>query len=255
MKKEIRDKLRKELSSIFYDYFNYEFHKILEEYCIESKQSRDKRQLAKDFLDVIKNEMIRRNTFKFDLNPLVDLKVTILNDVGGTQAKFIPASSTILINTYPNLNDEFKARDISKILSKLEIVLYHEVIHYLDYKYMVSDPHHSEYKEIKPDNPDYYKSEMESEAYFQSIAYIFEAVNDKNKTIEDFYNSFGNNISDFSNVFWKTAENYISEKGIEQYRKFRMFIWSKKIYKLYFELKSKFDQEAEKMLEAHNKLI
>ena len=73
MKKELRDTLRKELNSIFYEYFNYELEDIIKESFNESKSSRDKRQLARDLFKVTRDEMVRRGSLHFNFNPEIDL--------------------------------------------------------------------------------------------------------------------------------------------------------------------------------------
>ena len=249
MKKELRDTLRKELNSIFYEYFNYELEDIIKESFNESKSSRDKRQLARDLFKVTRDEMVRRGSLHFNFNPEIDLKVTIVNVNSKSKAKFSPPNKTIALTVFPAMVKEYNERNIGAILDYYEGLLIHEFIHFLDYEYISKKPYENGYKDLDADTPEYYKHEMESEAYFHSIANVFEIWNSELQSLEDFYKKFGDDIQQFRKLFWDIAEKSLKEKGFNVYKHFKDNKWEAKIYKLYFELKSKFDKDAEQMLE------
>jgi hypothetical protein len=241
--------LKNILSEIFFEYSNYEINQLIEEVTNESKTSRDKRQIARELFQVIKNEMIKKDSFYFNFNPAVDLKVIISNMQQKVLPKFSPEKKTILVNVYPEMSKQHDEKKIAEILDFYEGVLIHEFIHFLDYEYISNKPYENGYKSLKPDTDEYYKNEMESEAFFHSIAQAFDKVNDQNKDLSDFYNKFGDDLQAFRKVFWNMAEQILTSKGFDKYRHFKDNKWEKKIYKLYFELKSKFDKDAEKLLE------
>lgn len=135
----------------------------------------------------------------------------------------LPNIDVILINCYPDLENEYKDKKFKTIVEKRKYTIIHELTHFVDY--------------INIGEPllgmrDLINSGTEFNAYYQTIAIKYKN-KIKNKDMKNFIDILGQNPNEFVIKVWREHPK-LGSLITDDYKK----RWNKRLAQLYYELMS-----------------
>lgn len=176
------------------------------------------------------------------LLPNYDLHIKIVNnstdsDYGCFYVSHITKHPTIELNVAGVSEDLFTNKKYLEILKKYSSVLFHELIHYVNYFSFKDDERQLKYY----DNKHPYNNSMEFNAYYHQVRKMMvDALSDvlsKNLKFSDY---FGKHVQEFIPKFFTILDSINKNIKSELDDKYRAK-WLKRIYQLYFELKDEYN--------------
>jgi hypothetical protein len=226
--------IKQKIVKIFCEHF-------IEELC-ERQDDEKQRLFAINIYDTISKYL---KTLK-PIESVVDLSVifnkplylnfiNIINPEKQFSALYSHTHSTILINSYPHLTDEFNKKHFLNIYLKMETPIIHELIHFID-SINYGD---------KISNNKKINGPAEFNAYYQSFTLKFDKKltyiisNKNNDKMDQFNTEIGNTSNEFINKFWNEHKELY--KQVENSKIYKAK-WNKRLYQLYYELKQKLEK-------------